>query len=289
MPEEAKAISTIIVSYNTKELTRKCLASLFASDLLPGEVIVVDNNSSDGSAQMVKEEFPNVHLVTNKENVGFAKANNQAIKEATGKYIFLLNSDTEIGAKTLRQMHDFLEANGNVAGVVPQLVYPDKSWQSVGGYFPTFFNVFRYLIPFPFLFPAAVRKKLKDIAIFRQETPAQGLELDYITGAAAMFRKSVLDEVGLLGEEYFMYFEETDLCWRVRRAGYGLMAIKTDSLVHVYGGSYKGRYDSKRIGIFLESLQIFVKKNYSGIKRASILLEIRLLKNISLKIKSLRQ
>lgn len=288
MPE-IRSISTIIVSYNTKELTRKCLASLFASSLLPQEVIVVDNNSSDGSVEMIRSDFPQADLIVNIENVGFAKANNQAIKEATGKYIFLLNSDTEIGAETLRQMHDFLESNSNVAGVVPQLVYPDKSWQSVGGYFPSFLNVFRYLLPVAFLLPVAIKKKLKDIAIFRQETPVQGMKLDYITGAAAMFRKSVLDRVGLLGEEYFMYFEETDLCWRIRRAGHELMAIKTDPLMHIYGGSYKGKYDSKRINIFLESLQIFVKKNYSGIKRASILLEVSLLKNISLKIKSLRQ
>ncbi|MEI6288230.1 MAG: glycosyltransferase family 2 protein [bacterium] len=282
-------ISIIVVSYNTRELTRKCLAAILASAFAPQEIIVADNNSQDDSVEMIRNDFPNVKLIINNENLGFAKANNQAIATAGGDYIFLLNSDTEIGKNTLQQMFDYLEHNSQVAGVVPQLIYPDGSWQSVGGYFPTILNVLRYLLPITFFFPEFAKKKLKDMAIFRQEIPDKGMRLDYITGAAAMFRKAVLDRVGFLGEEYFMYFEETDLCWRINRAGYKLMAIKTEPMVHVYGGSYKSRHDPERLKMFLQSLRIFVKKNYGGFKKRMILFEILLLGKLSLKIKNLKQ
>jgi len=285
--DQDKKVSIIVVSYNTKALTEKCLRSIFASAVLSEEVAVVDNNSSDGSVEMIRSQFPQVKLIENKENVGFAKANNQALKIAKGKYAWLLNSDTEIGAKVLSQLVDFMESNISVAAVSPQLVYPDGKWQSVGGFFPKFGNVFLYMFPFHGLLSITARKKLKLISIFPQKVSGK-INLDYVTGAAMFLRMSSLEKTGLLGEEYFMYFEETDLCWRLRKNGWGIFGIETDPVVHVYGGSFKKKTDTKRLRLFADSLKIFVKKNYYGFERLVILLEIKIFFNISIFVKNLK-
>lgn len=279
-------VSVIIVSYNTLELLRLALQTLLAGQFVPAQIIVVDNNSQDGSVELVKNSFPEVILIENKENLGFARANNQAIKEfADQPYIWLLNSDTEVGSKTLKQLYDYAESNQMVGGLVPQLVYPDGPWQSVGGFFPSACNVFLWFFPLDIFLPITWRKKLKLIAATPQKINDQGLDLDYGTGAALFLKKDVLDRVGLLSEDYFMYFEETDLCWRLKNAGWIIKAIKTEPVKHVHGGSFKAKRGAKRLEYFVDSLALFVKKNYKGFKRNLILVEIFLFKKISLFIK----
>ena len=282
-------VSVIIVSFNTRELTRKALLALCASTVLPAQVIVVDNASKDDTVGMVRAEFPDVIIIENSENVGFAKANNQAMRDgATQPYIWLLNSDTETGSKSLEQLHAYLEAHPRVAVVGPQLVYPSGVWQSVGGYFPTPTNVLFYLLPLTVLFPNTWRQRLKSLAVYPQTIPDTGLTLDYVTGAAALIRRSAVDEVGVLAEDYFMYFEETDLCWRLCQAGWDLMVINTDPVMHVYGGSYKTAYDPKRLRRFLQSLVMFVLRNYSGSRRFVIIWEVRLFGSVRLCLKRLK-
>ena len=282
------SVSIIIISFNTLELTRKCLASVRLLSAAPLEVIVVDNASSDGSAGMVKSEFPEVRLIENEANAGFARANNQAMGIATGEFVWLLNSDTEAAPDSLGQALEYFERFPEAAAVIPQLVYPDGGYQSVGGYFPTPANVFLYFFPLHNLLPAAWRKKLKLIAIYPQEIPAEGLELEYLTGAALIIRKEALDRAGLLAEEYFMYFEETDLCYRLRKNGYRLIAAKTDPVMHVYGGSFRGKLDGRRIKMFEDSLQLFARKNIFGWKRQAILLEAKVFGPFSRFLKSLK-
>ncbi len=283
-------VSTIMLSYNTKDLTRKALKALFCGSAIPAQVIVVDNNSQDGSAAMVRSEFPQVTLIENEDNIGFAKANNLAIRQYVDQpYIWLLNSDTEVGKDSLLNLFDYLEAHKEVVGVEPSLVYPDRSLQSVGGFFPTSTNVLLYLFPVSFFFPQTLKRKIRGMSLYPQPIPETGLLLDYITGAASMFRRSILDEVGLLGEEYFMYFEETDLCWRIKQAGHKLLAVNTDPVMHVYGGSYKKKTDPNRLKIFLQSLKIFVNKNYTGFRKYFILAEIFLFGRLSIWIKGLKK
>lgn len=286
----AERVSIIIISFNTRDLTRKCLASVLKSSIRPLEVIVVDNASVDGSVEMIRQEFPQVRLIENRENVGFAKANNQAIRQAQGEYVWLLNSDTEIGASSLEEAfsRSRIAERDDIAAVIPQLDYPDGSWQSVGGYFPSLINVFLYFFPLHNLLPSAWRKKIKLLALYPQQIPSTGKELDYLTGAAIIIKKAALDKVGLLGEQYFMYFEETDLCWRLKKAGYILLAIGTDPVMHVYGGSFRSRLDLNRLKLFRESLGIFVRSNYSGIGRSAMLLEIKLFSPLSESLKSLK-
>lgn len=284
------SVAVIVVSFNTVDLTRKALLALQASTVLPAMIMVVDNNSTDGSVGMVKGEFPEIELIESGENLGFARANNLALsKVAQEKYVWLLNSDTETDPRTLEQLFNYMENYPQTAGIVPQLVYPDGSWQSVGGYFPNWRNVLYYLLPLGYFLPKKIKMNLKSIALYPQEVPEAGVDLDYITGAAAFFRKSSLDQVGFLGEEYFMYFEETDLCWRLRQAGLELRAIKTDQVMHVYGGSFKKKHDPKRLRIFLESLEIFVRKNYPKWQVLVIVLEVKLFGGLSITLKSLKK
>ncbi len=290
MNENNKApVSVVIVNYKTPELTKKALQALFASSVTPAQVILVDNKSDDGLFDVVRSEFPTVHCIANDTNVGFAKANNLAIRTiANQPYVWLLNSDTETGKNSLEQLVSYMEKHKEVGALSPQLVYPTREWQSVGGYFPSISNVFFYLIPLTYFLPKKFRYKLKSIALFPQPIQKDGVELDYATGAAGLLRTEALKEVGLLGEEYFMYFEETDLCWRMKHAGWKVVAIDTDPVMHVYGGSFKTKYDVRRLKLFQESLKIFIKKNYSGSKKIVMLAEIFLFGSLSLMLKRIK-
>lgn len=280
-------VCVIIVSYNTKLYTQHALRSLFNSSVLPQEIIVVDNNSTDGSVETIQQNFSEVILLRNQKNVGFAKANNQAINLTKQPYIWLLNSDTETGVKSLEQLYQYLENNELVGALGPQLEYPDKHLQSVGGFFPSISNVFLYLFPLIKLLPIEYKKKIKTIALFPQSIPEHGLNLDYVTGSALMLRKKALEEVGLLGEDYFMYFEETDLCWRLKQKNWQIRVINTEPVIHIYGGSYKSKYDKKRLNQFLISLKKFINKYYRGWRKIIMLLEIILGGKLSILVKGL--
>ena len=289
MQKKIVPVTVVIVNYKTPALTRRALLALYNSSVQPAEVILVDNNSQDNTIEIVKQEFPQVKLIVNQDNLGFAKANNQAIRQfSTQPYIWLLKSDTETGKKSLEELFDFMTTHPKVGALGPQLVYPTRAWQSVGGYFPSISNVFMYLIPFTVFLPKFIRRKLKSLVIFPQALPKESREIEYVTGAALLLRKEALDKVGLLSEEYFMYFEETDLCLRLKRAGWEVKVVDTDPVMHVYGGSFKTKYDPKRLKIFLTSLTLFVNKNCVGFKKAIILAEIVVLGPISLLLKRLK-
>jgi hypothetical protein len=288
--ENKLPVSVIIVSFNTKDLTHRALQALYNSNKLPEQIILVDNNSQDGSGEMLRSEFPEVLLIESKENLGFAKGNNLGIKTfASQPYIWLLNSDTETGKNSLEQLVDYMENHPRVGALGPQMIYPNKELQSVGGFFPSISNVLYYFLPFVYFLPKSWRKKLKSMAIFPQLIPENGLELDYVTGAAVLLRREVLDQVGLMPENYFMYFEETDMCWRMKKNGWEIKVINTDPVMHVYGGSFKTKYDPRRLQLFQESLIKFIKKNYFGWKKILILGEVFLLGKISLFLKGLKE
>lgn len=279
-------VSVIVVNWKTPDLTCKALAALYNSTVSPAQVIMVDNASGDDSVHRVRAQFPEVVILENTENVGFAKANNWAITTVVNQpYIWLLNSDTETAPESLAQLVDYIQKNPRVAAVGPQLVYPTRAWQSVGGFFPGPLNVLYYLLPFTWFFPVTWRQKLKGIALFPQPIPESGFDLDYVTGAAVLLRHEALKKVGLLAEDYFMYFEETDLCWRLQHAGWQCQVIPTEPVMHVYGGSYKTKFDARRLRQMLISLELFVKKYYRGPRRWLIIMEVRLLGPLSLLLK----
>lgn len=282
-------VSVVVVNWKTPDLTCKALAALYNSTVLPAQVIMVDNASGDDSVSRVRAQFPEVVILENRENLGFAKANNQAIKTVVSQpYVWLLNSDTETATESLAQLVNYIGANPRVAAVGPQLVYPTGAWQSVGGFFPTPLNVLYYLLPFTWLWPVSWRRRLRAIALYPQPIPADGMSLDYVTGAAVLLRRQALNEVGLLAEEYFMYFEETDLCWRLQQADWECRVIPTEPVMHVYGGSYKSKFDARRLRQMLTSLELFVTKYYGGSQRWLIIAEVRCLGSISLLLKRLK-
>ncbi len=283
------AVTVIIVSFNTVDLLQRTLVALSASTVTPREIIVVDNASIDGSGTMVKKNFPDVILIENKENVGFAKANNQGVRRSTTPFVWLLNSDTETAPPVLEELLNFMETHPSVGACGPMLVYPDGKWQSVGGYFPRPLNVFLYLFPIWYFLPSSIKRKFHSLALYPQQIPSDGKEVEYVTGAALLLRRAALEEVGFLSEDYFMYFEETDLCWRLRARGWKCVVAPTTPLMHVYGGSFRGKYRPERLALFLKSLILFVNKHYSGFVRYIILAEIKFGGRLSIWLKQFRE
>ena len=228
-------LSICIVSWNVKDLLRDCLSSI--GDTQPDlryEVVVVDNNSRDGSGDMVREEFPSFILVSNRVNLGFASACNQAIRESRGRYILLLNPDTVIQSGSLEEMVRFLDERPSAGGGGPKLINPDGTLQPSVRMYPTFkssLGQFTILGDLGF-FHRSVDKYLEKG--FDYEDPSI---VDQPMGAALFFRRDALDAVGLLDESFFIYYEEVDLCLRLSRAGRALWYNPGAVIVHSGGGS----------------------------------------------------
>lgn len=252
-------LSVIIVSWNVVNLLRCCLESLRA-DLqgIDAEVFVVDNDSADGSAAMVANEHSWVKLIANKDNLGFAAANNQALKESKGEYILLLNPDTEVRAGAVSHLIRFLQEHRNVAVVAPQLLNSDGSIQRSCRAFPTFEGMFYELIGLSKLFP--------DHPIFGNYKMldfdhTEEREVDQPEGACLMMRRAVIDEVGPLDEGFFMLFEEVDWCYRIKQAGWQIWFTPGAQVVHHYGQSIK-QVKAKMIVSSHKGLYRFWTKHY---------------------------
>jgi N-acetylglucosaminyl-diphospho-decaprenol L-rhamnosyltransferase len=229
-------VSIVIVSYNGREHLRRCLESLAAHPpAVEHEVIVVDNDSRDGSAPMVASDFPRIRLLRLPRNVGFAAGANHGIKEATGEAIVLLNPDSEIEADPFMPLLAYLREHEDAGTVAPRLLNPDGSLQLSCRRFPTFsvalFNRYSLLTR---LFP---RNRYSQQYLLSDWEHDSVSEVDWVSGACLMARRSLLDSIGLLDESYFMYIEDVDLCQRVHRAGYKVVYYPEASLIHHIGRS----------------------------------------------------
>lgn len=253
-------ISIIIVSYKVKSLLIDCLQSIFQNNNgLSIEIIVVDNNSNDGSVEAVKEKFKTVTLIENKINLGFPAANNQALKIAEGKFILLLNPDTEIKVDALLKMIQFLNENPAISLLGPKLLNSDGSFQSSYWRFPTFWNVTVELFYLNKIFNNKYYPEKKS------DTP---FEVDSLSGAALFFRKELLQKIGLLDETLF-WIEDIDFCYRAKQNGYKIIYFPDAEIIHHIGQSAKKDY---RISL---SNQVFNKikffgKHYSRLSKISI-------------------
>jgi len=217
-------LSVVIVSWNTRELLARCLDSV-CPVTQDREVLVVDNCSADGSAEMVRFRFPGVQLVTNGENLGFARASNQGIRQSRGQYILLLNSDTEVYPGALDVMVRFMDEHPQAGGCGPMLLNPDGSLQP---------SCHPMLTPERELWRLLFLDRLFRRATYAQErwNPALPHPVDVIKGACFLLRRSALDQVGLLDETYFMYTEEMDLCYRLLQAGWQLWWVPQAAVLH---------------------------------------------------------
>ncbi len=259
-------LSILIVNWNTRELLAGCLQSVAGETLqvaspepatcnLPpatSEIIVVDNASTDGSAAMVRERFPSVQLIENRENVGFARANNQAICHSRGRYVLLLNSDTVVHEGALAALAAFMDAHPQAGACGPRLLNGDGTLQP---------SVHPMLTPGREFWRLIFLDRLWPRATYRQErwdttTPRP---VEVIKGACLLLRRAALDQVGLLDDRYFMYTEEVDLCYRLARAGWGLWLVPEAVVTHFGEGSSKQAREEMYLQLYRSKVQFYRK------------------------------
>lgn len=250
-------VSVIIINFNTFHLTTNCIASVkhFTSGITY-EIIVVDNASTETNPSLLLYEFPFIKLIKSPVNVGFAKGNNLGIKEAAGKYILLLNSDTVLSDNTLFKLFEYLENNPKVGVISPRLIYPDGRHQSVAQRFPSikyslieFFRLQKFL-------PGRRAGRLLLGAFFNH---LETVKADWVWGACFMFPKSILDQLpdNKLDETYFMYFEDMQWCMDISKLGYEIHFFAGAEVIHLMGGSSGNKNSMMR-----ENGNLFLKKNY---------------------------
>lgn len=228
-------LSIVIVNFNTKLLLKQCLKSVYQTlGDMEHEIIVVDNNSSDQSPFMIKENFPDVKLIINKENMGFAKANNQAIQKARGQYLLLLNSDTIVLPRTLNIMVNFMDTNPKVGALGAKLLGQDLILQTSCRHFPTLFSVLSQFFGLSAMFPKSKLFGRYDMGYWAH---SQTRKVDCVPGTSLLVRKNTVQEVGLLDENYFMYFEDTDWCYRINKAGWEVVFLPEAEMIHLGGAS----------------------------------------------------
>ena len=256
-------LSVIIVNFNTRELIRRCLETIFHDggnvDL---EVIVVDNGSTDGSAGMIRQEFPSVKMLSNRENLGFAAGNNRGIQAASGRYILLLNSDTEILDGALEKAVAFMERTplAGIAGC--RLLNRDGTLQPSCRSFPSIGNLFSEAFFLYRAFPRSAFFGKYYMSFFDYKSTR---EVDVVMGAFMMIRKEVFDDVGMLDASYFMYTEETEFCLRARRRGHRAYFTPDARVIHLGGGAV--RDEDRYIRQVHESQFQFLRSSFHGLRK----------------------
>src|SRR5208283_3322834 len=250
-------VSIIIVNYNVRDFLNNALVSVFrALEGMEGEVFVVDNASDDGSSDVVRQSFPNVRLIANKANVGFAKANNQALALSSGKYLMLLNPDTIVQEDTIRTLINFFEANGDVGMAGCKILNPDGSLElACRRSFPTPWVAFTKIMGLSALFP---RLRLFGKYNLSYLDPDQTYTVDALSGSFMFVRRSVYDQIGGLDEQFFMYGEDLDWCYRAQVAGWNITYVHTTQIIH-YKGESTRRSGMNEVKLFYEAMRVFVR------------------------------
>jgi O-antigen biosynthesis protein len=260
-------ISIIIVSYNVRDLLENCLHSVeSALEGLRGEVFVVDNDSDDGSADMTRQRFPDVRLIANSENMGFAKANNLALAHAQGEFLLLLNPDTLVQEDTLHTMLLFFRENDDVGMAGCKIIKPDGTLEAAcRRSFPSPWVSFTKLTGLSTLFPRSPLFARYNLTYLSED---ESYEVDAISGSFMMLRRAVYEQIGGLDETYFMYGEDLDWCFRVQRAEWKLFYVHSTKIVH-YGGESTKRSSIDATAEFYKAMQVFAEKNL-GLSRFSL-------------------
>lgn len=254
-------LSVVIVNYNVQYFLEQCLHSVFKSgEDLAMEVFVVDNNSSDGSVEMVKKKFPRVKLIANKNNLGFSKANNQAIRQAGGRYILLLNPDTVVEDKTLPKVVGFMEQHPEAGGLgVKMLDGQGKFLPESKRGLPTPGVAFCKIFGLSALFPKSKIFGRYHLGFLDKDKTHQ---VEVLSGAFMLLRKEALDRAGLLDEDFFMYGEDIDLSYRLEKAGYRNYYYPEARIIHYKGESTK-KSSINYVMVFYKAMVIFAGKHFS--------------------------
>jgi GT2 family glycosyltransferase len=254
---EVPDLSISIINWNTRDLLASCLESVEQNhNGLNVEVIVVDNASTDGSQEMVQKQFPNVLLVQNQENLGFARANNLAIEQSRGRYIMLLNSDTLLQPGSLHVMVSFMDSHPEVGIVGAELLNIDGSLQPSWSRFPTILSEV-----------LGVNFRSRKRYVSHNSTLAY--QVDWVGGACLLIRHTAMNQVGLLDERYFMYSEELDWCYRAKQLGWLICYLPGAKVVHIGGQSSRLASQQMKVELYRSKLLFFCK--HQGRQRAFML------------------
>jgi GT2 family glycosyltransferase len=244
-------LSVVIVSYNVRELLTACIDSVVkAAEGIDTEVFVVDNDSADDTVEVIARDYPSVHLINNKENLGFSKANNIAIRQSEGEYVLLLNPDTVVAEGTLRGAVEFMDQHPEAGGAGVRMHNADGTLAPES----------RRAVPTPMV---AARKMLGFtkryyMSYLPWDKPGK---IEVISGAFMMLRRKAIDQVGMLDEDFFMYGEDIDLSYRLLKGGWQNWYLPLD-IIH-YKGQSTVKSDFRYVHVFYQAMLIFFRKHYS--------------------------
>jgi len=268
-------ISIIIINYNVKEFLLNLLASIGkAVKNISTEIIIVDNASDDGSIEILREKFPNIKLIANKENVGFGVANNQALESAKGKYFLLINPDAIVKEDTLKKMLEFFDKTPQVGIAGCKVLNPDGSLQfACRRSFPGPWTSFTKIMGLSKLFPKSRLFARYNLTYLDEN---QTYEVDAVSGAFMMMRKEVYKKIGGFDEQFFMYGEDLDLCYRAQKSGFKVFYVHNTEIIHYKGESTK-RSSLDETKIFYDAMHLFVRKHFSSSFIVESILQIAIL------------
>lgn len=253
-------VSVVVVSWNTRDILRGCLRSIFEQTKgVSFNVFVVDNNSHDGSPDMVRTEFPQVTLIENRENRGFAAANNQAIQMSSGRYTLLLNPDTVVLDDAISRCVAYADRNPDVGVVGCQVLEDEDRISPTGFTFPTPWTVFLELSGLSRALPRSRLFGSPELGWWDRRSER---DVDVVAGMFMLVRQEAIADVGPLDESYFVYFEETDWCYRMARAGWRRVFIPSARIVHLDGGRKSTEQIKTKMFVQLQkSSMIYHRKN----------------------------
>jgi len=248
--ERSPELSIIIVNFNDKSHLENCLPSIEENaQTMEVEILLVDNNSSDGSQEFITQNYPQVKLILNEENVGFAKANNRGFRESKGEFLLFLNTDTVIQPNALSLLLEELRASPRVGAIGPALIRGENAYQVSFGRRVSFASeVFQKFFLNPFY-------------IFRLKNVRRKKEVGWLSAACFMIRREVLEDVGLFDENFFLYFEDIDLCYRIRKEGWNLLFFPQVRVFHRGGASTGQDKISSRFEYRRSQLYFYQKHN----------------------------
>ncbi|MBU1165053.1 glycosyltransferase family 2 protein [Patescibacteria group bacterium] len=254
-------LSIIIVTWNVKDYLKKCLESIYKNQGdLDVEVIVVDNASTDNTSDMARREFPKVKLITNQNNNGFAKANNQGIKIAKGEYVLFLNPDTEILSNTFKDSIDFFEKHKDTGAVGCQILNTDSTIQRSVRRFPTFWSQMLILYKLHHLLPSlrTFRNYFAQDFDYSKES-----EVDQIMGAFILTKRDIINKIGDFDEIFYLWFEEVDFCKRLIKNEYKVYYTPKAKIIHHGSLSFNQKLTVEKQKIFNKSMRYYFKKHHN--------------------------
>ncbi len=252
--QETVDVTVAIVNWNTRDELRECIASALRHYRdFTYEIVVVDNASADGSAEMVRREFPEVRLIENRENAGFAVANNQIMREAKGRHILLLNSDTITVDNSVKLLIDYADQHPRAGIVGGRLLNRDGSFQASHARFPSLWT--------EFLLTTGLGKRFIQPSYPSYGEVEEPCQADWVGGAFLLARSEAIDEVGMLDEAFFMYSEETDWCYRMKKKGWEVHHLPPAKVVHLLGASSAKSEEPLLRRLVLSRVKFYSKHN----------------------------